>query len=146
MKTKLIAKIAGFNFKEGLLTIKVTDLGLKAVVKSLVDKVNKDYGDYIKLEMSPPYRARTTGKASQNAHIWGHIQQIAEFTGNEVDDIEDYIKQNAIKRGYPYKINKMTGQIKPCSMTEIDTVQAGYLIEELHKLASELEINLDEGE
>lgn len=31
-------------------------------------------------------------------------------------------------------------------MTTINTVEAGYIIEELHQLAAELEIELDEGE
>ena len=144
MKTKVIMKVEAFNFKDGLLLLSVNDTGLKVVIKNLVDKLKAKYESYIRLEMSPPYKARSTGRGSQNSLIWALIQQIVEYTGNEIEDVEDYIKQQAIKRGYPYRVNKLTGQMKPYSMTEIDTVQASYLIEELYKLGAELGINLDE--
>lgn len=76
---------------------------------------------------------------------WAHIQQISEETGNEVSDVEDYVKLRAVKRGYPYHINKLTGEIKPESMTKINTVEASYLIDELHMIAAEMEIELYEG-
>lgn len=145
-KKKAIMKIESFSHKDGTLLLSVADFGVRAMLKDLVSLCQNKYGSYMKLEMSAPYRARSTGKESQNAHIWGHIQQIANYTGYDVQDVEDYIKLKAIKRGYSYKINKLTGEIRPASMTTINTVEAGYLIEELHQLASELEIVLEEGE
>lgn len=79
--------------------------------------------------MSPPYRPRSTGKHGQNRHIWGHLQQIANETGNDLQDVEDAVKERAIKRGYPYKVNPITGKIVPVSMTTINTIEAGYLID-----------------
>ena len=144
-KKKAIMKIESFSHKDGILVLSVNDLGVRANIKGLVEWCDKKYGGYIKLEMSPPYKPRSTEVGGQNRHIWGHLQQIAQETGNDVDDVEDYIKQRATRRGYPVKQNPLTGEIKPVSMKGINTVEANYLIDELHQLASELEIELDEG-
>ena len=60
--------------------------------------------------------------------------------------MENYAKERAMARGYPYKINRMNGRPMPLSMTEIDTVQASILIETLQQLAAELGIVLHDGE
>lgn len=145
-KKKAILKIESYSSKDGMLLLSVSDYGVRAMLKALVDLCNKNYGGYIKLDMSPPYKARTTGLGSQNSKIWALIQQIAEATGNELQDVEDALKERAIKRGYPYKLNPITGRFKPASMTTINTVEASMLIEELYAIASEYEINLEEGD
>ena len=61
-----------------------------------------------------------------------------------MQDVEDAVKERAMKRGYPYKVNLLTGKVKPASMTTINTVEAGCLIEELYQIASEMDIRLDE--
>lgn len=53
------------------------------------------------------------------------------------------MKLKAVRRGYPTKTNPLTGQIKPLSMTEINTVEAGYLIDELYQLCAEMGINTE---
>ena len=145
-KKKAILKIESYSSKDGMLLLSVSDYGVRAMLKGLVDLCNKNYGGYRKLDMSPPYKARTTGLGSQNSKIWALSQQIVEATGNELQDVEDALKERAIKRGYPYKLNPITGRIKPASMTTINTVEASMLIEELYAIASEYEINLDEGD
>lgn len=97
-KKKAIMRIESYSHKDGTLLLSVNDYGVRAMLKGLVEWCEQRYGGYIKLEMSPPYKPRSTGKESQNAHIWGHIQQIAQETGNDVQDIEDYIKQKATRR------------------------------------------------
>lgn len=143
-KKKVVLKIRSFSTKDGMMLLEVSDFGVRSAVKSVVDLCESKYSGYMQIEMSPPYKKRTTDVGGQNRHIWGHIQQIASETGNDVGDVEDYIKMKALKRGYPYHINKLTGKMKPESMTKINTVEAGYLIDELHQLAAELGINLVE--
>ena len=140
-KKKAILKIESFSTSDGILVLSVKDFGVRAMLKGLIDLCKGKYSGFIKLEMSPPYRPRSL---NQNAMIWGLIQQIAEETGNEIEDIEDCIKERAIKRGYPYKVNKLTGERKPASMTTINTVEAGYLIDEIYALAAEYGIELDD--
>lgn len=143
-KTNAIMKIESFSQKEGLLLLNVSDYAVRSNIKGLVDLCEKKYGNYIKLEMSPPCRKRTTGENSQNNLIWRLITIIAQETGNEIEDVEIAVKERAIKRGYPYRQNKLTGRPIPASMTTINTVEAGYLIDELYLIASEYEINVGE--
>ena len=143
-KKKAIMKIESFSHKDGTLLLSVADFGVRAMLNGLVELCESKHGSYIKLELSPPYRARSTGLGSQNSKIWAMIQQIANYTGYDITDVEEYCKLRAVKRGYPYKTNPLTGAIKPASMTTINTVEASYLIEELYQIASELELLLEE--
>ena len=143
-KKKAIMKIESFSHKDGMLLLSVSDYGVRAMLKGLADLCENKYGGYVRLEMSPPYRPRTTGENSQNNLIWRLITIIAQETGNELDDVESAVKERAIKRGYPYRVNKMTGRPVPASMATITTVEAGHLIDELYALAAEMEISVEE--
>lgn len=101
--------------------------------------------EYCIVKIARPRQRRTTGDLSQNHHINGHVSQIAEETGNDFDDVKQEAKLRAIKRGYPFD-TLPNGWIIPKSETEIDTIQAGFLIEELHQIAAELGIYLREHE
>ena len=142
-KKKAIMHIESFSHKDGTLLLNVQDYGVRAMLQSLTEVCDKKYGGYMKLEMSPPYRPRTTGENSQNNLIWKLITIIANATGNELPDVEEAAKERAIKRGYPYRVNKITGKPMPASMTTISTVEASYLIEELYQIAAEYEIRVE---
>ena len=141
-KTKAVLKIESFT--DGFLVLSVPSEGVKTLVKHLVDLCKEKYSGYIKVDMSPPYKPKTNHVGGQNRHIWGHIQQIATETGNEIETVEDAAKERAIARGYPYDFNPITGKPKPASIADLDTREAGILIETLHQLAAELEITLEE--
>lgn len=143
-KTKVIMHINSYH--KGYLILYISDMGVQSRLKSLTEVCNKKHGGYVKLEMSPPYKPRTTSVHGQNRHIHGHLQDIADYTGYELEDIKDYIKQRAVRRGYPTKQNPLTGEIKPIPSRFANTVEASYLIEELHQLAAEMDIPLNEGE
>lgn len=91
------------------------------------------------------YRSRTTGKGSQNNKFYAIVTEICQETGNDIEDVKDALKERAIKRGYPYRVNKMTGRIRPASTTEINTVEMSYLIDEAIQLCAELGIVIQEG-
>lgn len=143
-KKKAVMKIESFSHKDGTLLLSVSDYGVRAMLKGLVELCTARYGSYVKLEMSAPYRARTTGANSQNNLIWKLLTELANYTGHDIDDLESYVKLRAIKRGYPYRTNELTGEIKPASMATINTVEASYLIEELYQIASEAEYEFEE--
>lgn len=143
-KKKAIMRIESYSVKDGTLLLSVSDYGVRSMLKGVVDLCEKKHNSYIKLELSPPYKPRSTGQNSQNNLIWKLITVIANETGNELEDVEVAVKERALKRGYPFRQNKLTGKPVPASMTTINTVEAGYLIDELHQLAAELEINLEE--
>lgn len=142
-KQNAIMRIDSFSHKDGKLVLSVSDFGVRAMLKGIVELCENKYGSYLKLEMSPPYKPRSTGQGSQNNLIWKLITIISLETGNELEDVEDAVKERAIKRGYPYHQNKITGKLVPASMKTINTVEAGYLIDELYQIASEYEINVE---
>ena len=101
-------------------------------------KVNQLY-----VKIGKVRKPRTTGEKSQNSHCNGHIQQMANFTGDYFDDIKRSIKIKAIAKGYPYKTNSF-GKVVPISESEASTVECGYLIDTCHEVASFLGCNLKE--
>lgn len=102
--------------------------------------------------LSTPKRKRSTGPWSQNHHLNGHCMQISHETGQDFDAVKLYVKRQAIARGLPLKTRPdgdvlyslADGQPVPISETDMDTVQCGWCIEEVHILAAELGIILRE--
>lgn len=113
---------------------------VRAEILHLYESSKDKYNGYMKVELSKPYKSRSN---EQNKMFWAMVQQIASETGNDLEDIEQALKERACKRGFPYRINKISGRIRPYSMTECDTVQMGYLIDETIQLCAELGINPD---
>lgn len=143
-KAKLVMKIESYSIKDGMMLLSVNDYAVRAMLKGLVDLCDKKYSGYVRLEMTPPRRPRSTGPGSQNNLVWRLITLIANETGNELEDVELAAKERAVKRGYPYRVNKITGQIVPASMKTISTVEASYLIDELYQIAAEYEVDVEE--
>ena len=116
---------------------------IKAEILHLYQTSKEKYNGYFKIEINKPYPTRTTGEGSQNNKFYALVTEICKETGNDLEDIKDYLKERAIKRGYPYELNKMTGRIRPYSTTRVNTVEMGYLIDEAIQLCSELGIIVD---
>lgn len=97
-------------------------------------------------------RKRSTGWKSQNHHLNGHCQQIANETGNDFGDVKMFIKRRAIARGLQLMTKPngdlvyslVDGEPLPKSEQDMDTVECGYCIDESHILAGELGIVLIE--
>ena len=96
------------------------------------------------VEISKPRKPRTTGERSQNHHLNGHCQQLAQETGNDFDTVKYAVKYRAIPGGYPY--DTMGDLVVPWSESRVDTVQCAVAIVEAHRLADELGIKLIEEE
>ncbi|MCQ2589264.1 MAG: hypothetical protein MJ179_02465 [Treponema sp.] len=99
------------------------------------------YNGYVNIEIQKPYKARTN---QQNRMFWGIVQQIANEIGDDIESVENDLKMKAIAKGYPYKVSKITGQPVPYSMTKVNTVEQGYLIDTAIETASFLGIVIDE--
>lgn len=131
------------------LIIKITDGKLRippeyqTTFMKLLKYCNEKRGGYMRMQLSPPFKHRSTGEGSQNHAINGYIQQIANETGDDFAYLKLEIKKRAIKRGYPFETSKL-GDAVPLSETEIDTEQAGFLIEEIKEVAAFLNIKLKE--
>ena len=122
--------------------IKIPD-DYKQTFLDLIKYCNEKRGGFMRLILSPPFKHRSTGPLSQGNHINGHVHQIANRTGEDFDVIKMHAKRSAIKRGYPIR-DDLFGDVQPLSETEIDSEQAGFLIEELHMIADFLGIKLRE--
>ena len=117
-----------------------------AVKQKMLDVFNlarKKSNGYMTIDFGRVYKSRTTGKGSQNNKFYALVTEICKETGNDLEDVKDALKERAIKRGYPYKVNKMTGRIRTASTTQVNTLEMGYLIEEAIQLCCELGINPD---
>jgi len=125
--------------EKGLL-IHYPSASVKAELLHLYEGVKEKYNGYMTLSLDKPYKARTTGEGSQNNKFYALVTEICKETGNEIEDVKDAIKERAIKRGYPYSINKITGTIRPYSTTKVNTVEMSYLIDEAIQLCAELGI------
>lgn len=99
--------------------------------------------DYWNVKISRPKKPRTTGYKSQNHHINGHCQQITGESGNSFAAVKERMKVLAIDRGYPIE-TLPDGAAVPKSESDIDTVEAGYLIDTIHQFAAEWNIKLIE--
>lgn len=117
----------------------------RAAWQALAGKPNVQKSKQIYVKLAPVRKPRTTGWKSQNKHIHGHAQQIAEYTGDYKEDVINEAKRRAVTHGYPVRENSF-GAIVPVSERDISTVEAGYLIEELHHIASDLDVRLVENE
>ena len=104
----------------------------------------KKHGDWYDVTISYPRKARTTGDNSQNHRIAYLCNIIAAENAYEgfttYQSVKDLGKLRAIKRGYPYRWVKVPGYadlVAPYHESELDTVQASYLIDELEFMAAE---------
>ena len=122
----------------------------RTALQNLLKKCEEKYGGYVSITFKPPYKKRTSGPNSQNSCIHGYAFAIAEFMGEELERVKFYAKRRAFRRGYPVKkdddgaivYSMLDGEPMPASSAEINTVEAGYLIEELQQLAAELGVVL----
>lgn len=132
------------SYDNGKLVLFSPDFGVKSALKRIYDTCQK-YSGYAKVEITPPYKSRTTGEGSQNNKFYALVTEICKETGNDLDDVKEALKERACaRRNYPYTINKLTGKMRPYSTTKIDTVQMSGLIEEAIQLCAELGINSED--
>jgi hypothetical protein len=105
--------------------------------------VNRCFSLYLKVDK--PKRPRTTGYRSQSHHFNGHVQQLANETGDYFDDMKMNIKRKAISKGYPSRTNAF-GDAVPISEADASTVECAMLIDTAHEVASFLDVRLKEYE
>jgi hypothetical protein len=138
--------IAYTELTENGLLIHYPSLEIKSEIKNLYERSKDKYNGYFKIDIQKPYPNRTTGEGSQNNKFYALVTEICKETGNDLEDVKDALKERAIKRNYPYSVNKLTGRIRPYSTTQVDTKQMSALIEEALQLCAELGIVVEENE
>ena len=118
-------------------------LAVKTELLQMWERSKEKYNCYMTVELKMPYRARTTGKGSQNNLYWALVQVIANETGEETQSIHEELKFKAISKGFPYHISKISGKPVPESTTKVNTVEMSYLIDTAYEVIAFLGIVLD---
>ena len=136
-KKKAIMKIESFSYKDGTLLLSVADYGVRAMLKGLVEFLEKNYSSYIKLEMSCPYRQRTL---PQNNRYWAKCTEFGNFTGDTKEQVSLGVKTRAMEmglwRGVDVPFSK-TGAKIPDSSATANTAEMATLEKVLDLIASE---------
>lgn len=124
---------------------------LKEDLKQIFAISDKKHNGYVTVTIETPRKPRTTGENSQNHHVNGHIQQIAEQTGNAFDVVKLEVKCRAVGMGYPIAtredgtmVTDIHGRPAGISESESSAAECAVLIEAAHMLAAELGIILQE--
>lgn len=122
--------------------IKIPD-NIRPYYNQMIEYCKERRGGYISLVLYPPRKPRSTGKHSQNAHLNGHIQAIAEFTGEDFDNVKFHVKRKALKYGYPLTTTKL-GETIPQSESDCSVEECAMLIKAVHEVADFLDFKLKE--
>lgn len=116
-----------------------------------LEDCKKKANGYATVTVELPKRKRSTGNKSQSHHVNGHIQQIATETGQGFQDVKEYVKCQAIDRGYPMlkkddgsPFLNVWGHPRGISEADASVEDATILIDQIHQLAAELMIKLVE--
>jgi len=130
-------------------------LKLPTVIREDVQKVLEycfdKRGGFVRFEISPPARKRTTGYKSQSHKFNGDVSTIATETGQPFADVKKYLKTIALDRGYPYLQNEdgspqldLWGNMQGISEADSTVEQCKLLIDTAHQFADEYQIKLVE--
>jgi hypothetical protein len=106
---------------------------LEALGMTLKDKKLQDVTVTIEL----PKRPRSTGYRSQNSHVRGHCESIAEqLETYSQDEVYEAIKRMAVAEfGYPSRLNEMDGKEAPLQQRNATVEEANLLIKMCHHFA-----------
>lgn len=132
--------------QSGKVTLSVSDYIGKATLHSICQLCKEKHKGEIKVDLSAPYKSRTTGKGSQNNLFWELCTLIAEEIGDDISSVEADLKMKAISKGYPYKVSKITGKPSPVSTTQVNTVEMSYLIDTAQEVCAFLGIGQEKNE
>ena len=129
--------------EEGLF-LRYPTKAVKSEILHLYEGVREKYNGYMTVTIDKPYKSRTTGKGSQNNLFWKLVQLICNENGeDDPKETERQLKEKAIAKGYPYHVSTITGKPVPESMTKINTVEMGYLIDTACEVCAFLGIVLE---
>ncbi len=116
----------------------------KQAIINVISKCKEKHGDYVQVTIDTPKKPRTQGLNSQNSLWHSQCSQICEFTGESMETVKMYIKEQAVAMGYKTEYSSLLKKHIPVSSATVDTVMFGYLVEQAYILAGEFGIVLRE--
>jgi hypothetical protein len=126
-----------------LLSLKLPAFSVPSVAL-LVSKCRERHGGFIAVRLESPRKPRTTGPGSQSAHLHGHLQQLAEYTGYTMGEIKEAMKEDLLD--WPSHEVVLGGRRHRIysSEADADTVLESKAVEWTHVRAAEMGITLVE--
>ena len=125
----------------------------EASLSKMMEKAEKNNAGFVTITIENVRKPRTTGEGSQSHHLNGHIQQIAQETGNPFEVVKLEVKVRAVEMGYPILVKEdgsvqkdLYGRVMGISEADSSIQECAILIEATHMIASELGIILKETE
>ena len=115
----------------------------EAVVWSRIQYWESDRGiDRYRVQLSPPYRPRTTGKDSQNTKYRGLLRDIIDWSGESMSRVNQQMKHwmdDHDPEGFP-KSKSVAGYVDYLSESELDTRIMSRLIEWTLRFMAEFDV------
>lgn len=116
-------------------------------IAEVLKKCRDEHNDNVVLTISTPKNKRTL---KQNSLFHVYCQKIHDLTGQGIESIKMYCKQQATERGYPVVRDELgeilidiaTEKPLPISSAEASTTELNLIIEEAQILAADLGIML----
>lgn len=117
------------------------DRSFEESVEALLQKAWKKKITQLRVDLALPEKPRSTGRHSQNSHIWGHCTDIADqITDDEgfclytKSEIEQAMLRMAVSEGYPTKLS-IDGSEVPASLSRATSEEAAVVIDVIHRFA-----------
>ena len=135
-KKKVIMKIENFSHKDGTLLLSTSYYETRAALKGVVDLCESKYSGFVRLEISPPYKPRTS---SENRKYWAMCTEYANYLGSTREEVSMGVKYRAMEEGNwrGKEIPFSNGVHIPDSSATADTKEMAMLIETLYRIAAE---------
>lgn len=137
MKYKAVARIANYDFSNGHLDLVFGDTAVKVCVLDVIRTCQKKHGNYVKIEIQPPYKQRTI---PENNRWWKMCTEYANYTGSTKEEVAMGVKWRACDEGLWELVDvpfSKTGRKEPKSTVDSDTREMSVLMEVLERIASE---------
>lgn len=137
MKYKVVARIANYDFRNGHLDLVFDDTAVKVCVLEVIRTCQKKHGNYVKIEIQPPYKQRTK---PENSRWWAMCTEYANYLGSTKEEVAMGVKWRACDEGLWELVDvpfSKTGRKEPKSTAESDTKEMAILMDVLERIASE---------
>lgn len=109
----------------------------EAAINVLLEQSKQKCAGYLNIRLDLPHRPRTTGWKSQNHHLRGHTRQLCGYTGFDMSEMMQVIKEDTPSWPVDYKIIRGKKRMIHASEADISIEVASEAIEMCHVYAAE---------
>ena len=111
--------------------------GFEDALAVLLEKANRKHAGYLNVKLDLPHRPRSTGWKSQNHHLRGHARQLCGYTGFNMSEMMQIIKEDTPSWPVDFKVIRGKRRMIYASEADISMEVASDGIEMCHVYAAE---------